>query len=383
MTLWLRRFNGSAIARITTPAARAARAALAAGGAFYEPSDLTSLYQDRTGGATGASGQPIGIMLDKSYMGGQTAASYISAQNELATNGGFDADTGWTKGTSWTISGGAARAGGTGSSLTQAITFPGASFAVVTYTVVSIASGNISAQLQGGSTSTGATRTSAGTYTEVLSVNTNTTLAFVSGGTTPDAVIDAVSIKYIPGFHAVAASDAARPVLTVTGTLIYVAPDGADDWMVVTPTLNLGETWWHIGGWRSPSAGRRAFALSATGATAALNGSATPAWSWCNAANTAYTDATTSTPNANHVLTIEDGTNIAMRYNAVQQVSPFAPFDDSAAVQGLALFTGNNSTWASGMNGRFYGGVFAPGALDPTDRAVIESYLATLTQVTL
>lgn len=355
---------------------------LAASGALYDPSDLTSLYQSRTGGSTGASGSVVGIMLDKSHMGGQTAADFIAGQAELVTNGGFDADANWTKGTSWTISGGAARAGGTGSSLTQAITFPGASFAVVTYTVTSITSGNVKAQLQGGSASVGAIRTSAGTYTDVLSVNTNTTIAIVSGSTTPDAVVDNVSIKYIPGFHAVAPSDAARPLLTVSGGLAYLTADGVDDWMNVTPTLNLGEQWWHVGGWRSDTGGRYAFALSNAGSGRATLYNSGSVWNWKNASDSNEA-LCTSNPNAIHVLTLEDDTNIACRFNGVQQSTPFAPYDDSGSTQGLALFSLINSFYGSGMAGRFYGGAFAPGALTAGDRTILEQLMAEKSGVTL
>jgi|GEM_PF-2033371 len=53
--------------------------------AFYDPSDLSSLYQSRTGGdIVSADGQTVGIMLDKSQMGGKTAAAFIASAADIA-----------------------------------------------------------------------------------------------------------------------------------------------------------------------------------------------------------------------------------------------------------------------------------------------------------
>ena len=183
-------------------------------GAWYDPSDFSTMFQDSAGTTpVTAVEQPVGLLLDKRN-GVPTLGS------DIVTNGTFAADASWTKGTSWTISGGTANAGGTGSSLTQAISLNANSWYYVTYTVVSITLGNIKAQFQGGSASVGVTRSSPGTYTELLSSSNNNTLALVSGGTTPNAVIDNVTVRELPGNHASQSTAASRPVLSARVNLL-------------------------------------------------------------------------------------------------------------------------------------------------------------------
>ena len=68
-------------------------------GAWYDPSDLTTLFQDSAGTTpVTAVEQPVGLMLDKS--------KGLALGAELVTNGDFATDTGWNKGVGVTISGG-------------------------------------------------------------------------------------------------------------------------------------------------------------------------------------------------------------------------------------------------------------------------------------
>lgn len=184
------------------------------------------------------------------------------------------------------------------------------------------------------------------------------------------------------GRYAIAPSDAARPTLTV-GAQSYLTADGVDDWMNVTPTLNLGEAWWHVGGWRSDTSGRACFSLSNQASSRGALVHSSARWQWTNAAGTLVTLYSATAPTAAHVLTLEDDTNIAARFNGVADVSPFAPYDDSAATQGLALFSNSNAAWGLGIAGRFYGGAFAPGAITASNRAIVERYVAQITGVSL
>lgn len=78
--------------RQVTGLAAAIRALFATGeqGAWYDPSDLSTLYQDSAGTTpVTAVGQPVGLMLDK-RLG-------LVLGSELVTNGGFNTDvSGWT-----------------------------------------------------------------------------------------------------------------------------------------------------------------------------------------------------------------------------------------------------------------------------------------------
>ena len=107
-----------------------------------------------------------------------TADTYITyienaEDTDLVTNGAFAADTDWTKGTGWTISGGKADCDGSqvgASSLEQTPTgdnavLEGKAYSVV-FTVSSYSAGNVAAKLGGGTA--GTNRASDATFTETL-----------------------------------------------------------------------------------------------------------------------------------------------------------------------------------------------------------------------
>ena len=339
----------------------AAGIVLAAGGALYNPADLTSLYQSRTGGSTGASGSVVGIMLDKSRMGGQTAAAFIAGRPELVVNGNFATDTVWTKGAGWTISGGAANgASGSSTNLQQNGILVIGSWCSITFTLSAVVSGTVTPYA--GGSGVGASIGANGTYTQVIRCVGDTNLYFN---------------------HALAPSDAARPLLTVSGGLAYLTTDGVDDWMNVTPTLNLGEAWWHVGGWRSDTNGRFSFATSSEGNGRSAMRYLNSVWSWADTVPLFVTLAN-GTPATTNVATIQQTAtaSISGRYNG-GSATTITPYDDSASTQGLALFSIQNAAAGNLMAGRFYGGAFAPGSLSTTDRAILERFAATLSGVTL
>lgn len=191
-------------------------------GAVFDANLLTTLFQSTTGVTpVTAPGQTTALALS-------TTPGLVLGP-ELVTNGTFATDTDWTKGGTWTISSGVASVGGTSGSLTQAISLSGVSYYQVTYTVSSVSSGNVKIQFQGGSAVVGVLRTSAGTYTELLLGGAgNNTLAVVSGGTTPNATIDNISVKELPGFHATQATAGARPTYRNPSGVPYLEDDGGD-----------------------------------------------------------------------------------------------------------------------------------------------------------
>jgi len=109
---------------------------------------------------------------------------------EHAVNGGFAADTDWTKGAGWTISAGTANATTSNAALSQTIAevTSGASYKV-TYTVTRSA-GSVRPSLGGVN---GTSRSTSGTYTDTITAGAGGVLAFTGTGFT--GTIDVVSVK--------------------------------------------------------------------------------------------------------------------------------------------------------------------------------------------
>lgn len=214
-------------------------------GGWYDPSDLTTLWQDsaRTTPVT-ASGQPVGCMDDKSgngrnllqttavarptYLAGDTPATFGA---ELVVNGGFDADTDWTKGSGWTISGGVAVcAVGTTTALTQNITLTAGKLYRVVWTMLNRVAGAIGPRFTGGTVTQAPDKGSNATFTQYIRAETgNTTLSF-QASVTDDFQIDNVSVK---------------EVLTFTGYPCLWF-DGVDDCMASAATFTVQLPVWNV-----------------------------------------------------------------------------------------------------------------------------------------
>jgi len=211
-------------------------------GVIYDPSDLTSMFQGRTGTTAAAVDSPVGMLLDKSQWGGKTYAQVAAAATEIVTNGGFDTDTIWTKGSGWSISGGAAIAVAVPAFTVISqpyVPVAGRSYEF-TLVVGSLTSGSVRAGFTGGTVVSFASVSSAGTYSFVLVADAESTSIFIgppSGGF--NGSINSLSVKEIPGNHAVAPTDTARPILRQDGSLYYLEFDGVDG-CLVTPTITPG-----------------------------------------------------------------------------------------------------------------------------------------------
>jgi len=216
--------------------------------AFYDPSDLTSLYQSRTGGANvSADGQTVGIMLDKSQMGGKTAAAFIAGAAEVVAP--LDFETGWaysgaivtpTSSNSYTAAG---LANYYKEVLTTGVTY------VLTITATFTSSSlilynNISGTDTITSLSSGVSKTVIFT-----AVNANFNIRPGSAG---DVTINNISIKALPGHHALAPSDAARPLYKTaanTGKAGYAAAMAAQPELVTNGTFDTDTDWTKGTGW--------------------------------------------------------------------------------------------------------------------------------------
>jgi hypothetical protein len=186
-------------------------------GAWYDPSDLNTLFQDQAGTTpVTAVEQPVSLMLDKSKGGGAIGADTV-------VNGTFAADSDWTKGTDWSIgSGVATKTAGTAALLSQSATLIVGRSYIFTYTITRTA-GTITAQLTGGTTVSGTARSAAGTYTDILTaVSGNNAIAF-SADASFAGTVDNVTLRLLPaGNHAYTPSTAtaSRPVLSARVNLL-------------------------------------------------------------------------------------------------------------------------------------------------------------------
>lgn len=231
-------------------------------GAWYDPSDLTSLYQTNAGSTQAVVGSTVGLALDKRLMGGATAAAFIAAQPELVTNGGFDSGlTGWTAcdvasnteaaSLISNVSGAAvidASLGNTAAQTSIATTI-GVLYKL-SVNVTSLGAGNrywvslsntnftINAARQIGPFSSA----SAHTFSFVATATTTYIHVHADNLGTPTLTFDNVSVKEIPGNHATQATAASRPILQVDGNgKHYLAFDGVDDFLV-TGNINFSAT---------------------------------------------------------------------------------------------------------------------------------------------
>lgn len=201
-------------------------------GFYYDPNDLSTMYQDAAGTTpVTAVGQPVGLMLDKSK--GLTLGSTI------ITNGNFESDTSWAKGAGWTIAGGVARFDGSvsfsilgtvtpssingkwlrvefdlsnvGVSVTQVRVV---SSGLLAATILVSGAGKYSAMILGGST-------------PAIGIQTQN-----GSGANYAFTLDNVSVKEAFGNHAYQSTAAARPILRDTPRRIDF--DAVDDKLTTT-----------------------------------------------------------------------------------------------------------------------------------------------------
>jgi len=289
----------------------------------------------------------------------------------LVTNGTFDTDSDWTKGTGWSIGSGVA----TIAAGTSGVNF--FAFALnnseinkwykLTYYVPRINGGQVRPYLD--AVGYLGVVSSTGWHTAYFRRSHSIAFKFVNSSSSDDYDIDNVSIQELP-----ASID----------RKYYLDTDGSDDWMEVKPTLNLGEQWWHVGAWQSDVGGNahtRAFSTSDDYRGAPII-SPTGNWGWWNAAGNGITDLTTEDVTNKQVLTIEQaGTNsISGRSNGANSAGAITPYDDSGSTQGLALFSQQNTSFSAGLDGRFYGGSWGQGQVDYDELTVLQDYLGTTTQ---
>ena len=192
------------------------------------PSDPIRLLQDVT--ANGRDGvapsdAARGLYKAAAATGRAGYAAAMAAQPELVTNGTFDTDTDWTKGTGWTISGGVATHDAVASGFLNPITpiLEENKTYLISWSVV----GTSGLSLRTGTTSTVVVSDMHAVSSAVVTVKGGTALAVYAhaGSMAGPVSIDNVSVKEVPAAY----------------LHRYVDYDGVDD--VLNATLpNLGST---------------------------------------------------------------------------------------------------------------------------------------------
>ena len=180
-------------------------------GAWYDPSDLTTLFTDSAGTTpVTAVEQPVGLMLDKS--------KGLVLGPQLVTNGDFsNGTTGWTLNSGATITGGQLVFTSVASTLgaRQTSAYVNGATYRVTATIVSIAAGQVRIRINGGTF--WLLPTTPGTYSQLVVAGATgpsiTELEILAAGTTT-TTIDNISVRELPGNHALQATAASRPVLS-------------------------------------------------------------------------------------------------------------------------------------------------------------------------
>lgn len=205
-------------------------------GVWYDPSDITTLFQDSAGTtAVTAAGQPVGLMLDKSRGLGP----------QLVANGDFAVDT-----SGWTATGSAQISVVSGKmQVLNSAAANGNAYQVITTVVgrtymltaqindvtggiqprimagTGIAAGDLgSVQYSGsGAFSARTLFTATGTSTWINAILNNTTVGV-------SASFDNISVQEVSGAHARQATAGSRPLYQIDGTgRPYIQFDGVDD----------------------------------------------------------------------------------------------------------------------------------------------------------
>ena len=174
-----------------------------------------ALYQDAAGTTpVTVLGQPVGLALDKSR------GALTNIGPELITNGDFSGGTtGWSTGTGWSISSGRANCSNTSATgLIQNAVFVSGKTYRVTFEFNRTA-GSLAFWIAGSQLVQSGINTS-GTKTFHVSATTSGSLFLESSSGTNDFWVDNVSVREVPGVHAIQATSASRPALDARVNLL-------------------------------------------------------------------------------------------------------------------------------------------------------------------
>ncbi len=212
-------------------------------GAWYDPSDLTTLFQDAAGTVpVTADGDPVGLMLDKRAWGGKTLEQVLEDQPELNPNPGpFTSTGGYTasNGTLAIVDDAIEQTTATAASSTCSI--PISTTVGKTYFLEYEARRGTSSSV-GIAAGTSPTGGAIGNVVITSNVLTSGVIIFTATTTTTylllinyqavsgrTGYVRRLSCKEIPGNHATQVTTAARPTYRDIGGVRYLESDGVDD----------------------------------------------------------------------------------------------------------------------------------------------------------
>ena len=182
-------------------------------GVWFDPSDLSTLFQDVAGTTpVTAVEQPVGLMLDKSRG--------LALGPELVTNGTFDVDTsGWTatQGAVVTWSAGSMSVQRTASDVRQAAHQILTCMIGKTYKLTLSSVGNVSIRVNDSASpisGTFALSTTSASGTYVFVATSTTQYIHPSPNNVSTTLFDNISVRELPGAHAIQSVSTKRPVLS-------------------------------------------------------------------------------------------------------------------------------------------------------------------------
>ena len=158
----------------------------------------------------------------------------VVVQEALVTNGTFDADSDWTKGTGWTIANGVAtHASGTSSNVSQAFAPTVGSTYRVEYEVTAYTAGSCTAGFLGGTTVSGEAAEATGVHVDYLTAVTGNNTFRITSGSAGDLSIDNVIVTELPSYTQTGGNQSnglnfmdGRLLVNTGGGLKYPTSDG-------------------------------------------------------------------------------------------------------------------------------------------------------------
>lgn len=363
-------------------------------GVWYDPSDLSTLYQDSLGVTpVTALTQPIGLMLDKRL-------GAIRGINAAPGDGLFATAAGWNAPAGTSVGSGVANFDGSAVTPIIGATVPplvnGKTYEI-TFTVSRYVAGQVDITTDGGTWGTGV-KTALGTY-RVIATACNGTSLFVRAGLNFNGSVSNLSVREIPGNHAIQATAGSRPTLqqdasgnkhllfdgvddglATAGNIDFTATNKMSAWAGVTKLSDVTGILYELSADESANNGSfncyhtnvPNFALRATVAQELLSGASSSAPT--TFIQTVRHDIAAATPQLRTIGTINAGAPAASLTGATTAVGNFGNYP---------VYIGRRGGTTFPFNGRLYG-LIVRGALSTAAQiAATETYMGNKTGIIL